>query len=71
MRRMFLLMSLAGVFASLTTADRGNYLRHMDRDGQQEDMLLSGGSCRHHLKAHDGDLLAQPGGWTNDPGACN
>ena len=71
MKRILAMAGAMTLLASLATGGRGNIIVHFDRDGAPQEMLASGGSCRHHLKAHDGDFVQKPD-WTSfDPEDCN
>lgn len=63
-----LLLGLAGY----AIAGRVNVVWHVNpRTGVGEFSLMSGGACRHHLSAHDGDYLNLTGGRSSDPADCN
>ena len=63
-----LLLGLAGY----GIAGRNNRVVHIDRrTGLPEEISASGGSCRHHLTAHPGDMVATGRGLSSNPDDCN
>ena len=67
MKRALILAGFMAVLAGGAGAGRANYVWHLEDDGSYDILYTSGGSCRHHMKAHPGDLLAKPGGLEQDP----
>jgi len=71
MKRLLAMAGAMAMLASLATGGRGNFVVHFDRDGNPQELLMSAGACRHHLKAHDSDFVQGVSTHSYNPEDCN